>query len=71
VEISCRADGILIGGTSYPLDPDLRHEPHSHGNERDVWAAALIRSIDFGTEKVRRVAVRRVTLDIDFEESCD
>jgi hypothetical protein len=66
----------LIGGLSYVLDPTITH-PHRppHGNEhgRDECtqtAQALVDCLELGHEDVRRVRIRKITVDIEFEESC-
>ncbi|MFJ9417732.1 hypothetical protein ACIRPT_26730 [Streptomyces sp. NPDC101227] len=67
------ADGILVGGMSYQLDPDLASEP-GHRDRRAEFerrAETLVERLDFSQQRVRRVAVRRVTLDLELEDPDD
>jgi len=66
----------LIGGLSYVLDPAITH-PHRRpdGNEhgRDECsrtAQALVDCLELRHEDVRRVRIRKITVDIEFEEDC-
>ncbi|MEA2265312.1 MAG: zinc metalloprotease ZmpB, partial [Solirubrobacteraceae bacterium] len=69
------AGGIIVGGMSYELDPKLTHpQDHDHDHEPGddclQSAAELVRCLDLESRRVRRTVIRRVTLDIDFEEPC-
>ena len=75
VHVLGRADGIVVGGMSYELDPDQLHPPCRHGGGHDCTGAAEtlldcldLGCIDRGGAKVRRVRIRRITVDIDLEE---
>jgi len=64
----------LIGGLSYVLDPDItqpNRPAHGNGHERDECAStaqALVECLSLRHEDVRRIRVRRINLDIEFEE---
>jgi hypothetical protein len=67
------ADGILVGGMSYELDPKLK--PFQPGDtlpedkcKKNV--EAFLGCIELPTEKVRRVRIRKVNVDIEFEDGC-
>jgi hypothetical protein len=62
------AGGILVGGMSYELDPNLK--PPRAGEECKDIAEALLKCIELPREKVRRVRIRKVNVDIEFEEEC-
>jgi hypothetical protein len=71
------AGGIIVGGMSYELDPKLTHpQDHDHDHDHEPGddclhsAAELVRCLDLESRRVRRTVIRRVTLDIDFEEPC-
>jgi hypothetical protein len=66
----------LIGGLSYVLDPTITH-PHrppdgnEHGRDECTRSAqALVDCLELRHEDVRRVRIRKITVDIEFEESC-
>jgi zinc metalloprotease ZmpB len=66
----------LIGGMSYVLDPTITHPhrpPNENGHGRDECsrtAQALVDCLELGHEDVRRVRIRKITVDIEFNESC-
>lgn len=81
VVVSVRADGILLGGMSYRLDPE-RKEPlpqdddhdHDHGDcgcgsDKCKGAAkGLLRCLDLPGDSVSRVRLRRVGVDIELDD---
>lgn len=67
------AGGILVGGMSYELDPNLKElEPDGpeHGSECNKVAEVLLKCVELPREKVRRVRIRKVNVDIEFESEC-
>jgi hypothetical protein len=67
------ASGILVGGMSYELDPNLKppHPGEHHpGSECNKTAETLIRCIELPYEKVHKVRIRKVNVDIEFEGEC-
>ncbi len=77
VVVAVHADGILIGGMTYRLDPD-RAEPmpqdHAddcgHDGKRDCIGPAerLLRCLDLPDDNVGKVRVRRIGIDIDMND---
>jgi hypothetical protein len=72
IHLSGHADGILVGGMSYELDPALKPPQlggPTHGECTDM-AEALLKCVEIPREKVRRVRIRKVNVDIEFEDEC-
>jgi hypothetical protein len=69
------AGGILVGGMSYTLDPTVK-PPHGGGTggECEKIATSLLNCldscIDTKHEKVRRVRIRKINIDIELDEGC-
>ncbi len=64
------ANGILVGGMSYELDPKLKApglDALSYRSKGSEVAEALLKGVELPYEKVRRVLIRKVNLDIEFE----
>ncbi len=64
------ADGILLGGMSYELDPNLK-EPTptiSENKECKEVAKELLDCLNLKTTKIKKVRIRKVTLDIEFDD---
>jgi hypothetical protein len=92
IRVVARADGILIGGMSYELDPKLDRPQRPHGHDKPVpgepchihdahsgcrtddhvddLAESLLRHLQRRNQRVREVSIRRVILDLEFED-CD
>ncbi|HSE68115.1 MAG TPA: hypothetical protein VLB12_14100, partial [Gemmatimonadales bacterium] len=67
------AGGILVGGLSYELDPQLKpREPDRGGRRRECnkLAELLLGCIDLPHERVRGVRIRKVNVDIELEGEC-
>jgi hypothetical protein len=71
------ADGILIGGMSYRLDPtsaEALPQPHGPGHGSDCDDACgdvaedLLRCLNLPGHKVDRVKVRRIGVDINIDD---
>lgn len=75
IEIELLADGILIGGMSYHIDPELKQvsggkKPKDHpcqGPGQDLLDCLQVS----GGRKVKKVCVRKVSLDIELDGDCD
>jgi hypothetical protein len=90
IRVAARADGILVGGMSYEMDPKLKHpqrtghnpgpgEPgHEHDehcgcgrDERvDESAETLLRYLKGRRQRIREVEIRKVIVEIEFDD-CD
>jgi hypothetical protein len=67
------AGGILVGGMSYEVDPNLK-PPVPEGKPSDKCSAiaeTLLNCIEIPHKKVRRVSVHKVNVDIELESDCD
>jgi hypothetical protein len=77
VRIELLADGAMVGGMTYRLDPDLalpfnRRDRVPRGKRCIGPAKKLLDCLKIPSENVKRVNVRSVQLDIDFEkDDCD
>ena len=70
IKVAGYAGGILVGGLSYVLDPSKKppHEKKPHRPEEcRRTAEALLDCLDL-PEDVNRVRIRKVTVDIEFED---
>jgi hypothetical protein len=76
IQVVGYAGGILVGGLSYVLDPAIKHPrrpPHKTNRERDECAKRaerLIDCLDLEPQDVSRVRIRKVTVDIEFDDDC-
>jgi len=71
------ANSIPIGGMHYSIDPKLKAPPretaghHDPDDECKIDEAALLDCLLPPKGKVKSLRVRRITVDIDFEDKCD
>jgi len=75
LDIQTLADGILVGGMSYELDPVLREAPPQYPTGapsacRDR-ARELLDCLDLPVDRVRCVRIRKITVDIELGDDCD
>lgn len=79
IQITGHADGILVGGMSYLLDPKLVHSPQDQPENPKSQhatdpcsknASELLRCIESQHHVVRKVVMRKINVDIDFEDDC-
>jgi len=64
IELTVKQDGIVVGGMTYYVDPSLRPS-----REKCVEIAGdLLKCLCMPFAKVKAVRIRRVSLDIDFED---
>lgn len=77
IHLETYANGILVGGMSYQLDPDLKTAPSQFPDGKDMpercsgKAKDLLNCLDLPVDKVRSVRVRKITVEIEVEEKCD
>lgn len=73
IVVTATADGAIIGGMVYRLDPDLAF-PHNErlGGGRGIEcrdkAQALLECLDVGDAKVKCVRIRKVAVDIEMDD---
>lgn len=76
IEVEVLGDGMLIGGMSYGIDPNLKAPPRETapgktGGECRDEAAKLLDCLDVPHGNVKRVRVSRVVIDVDLDKDCD
>ena len=68
--------GILVGGMTYTLDPTVKPSSGGHGGEdqcgkiAESLLACLDTCIDTKREKVKRVRIRKINIDIEIDDGC-
>jgi zinc metalloprotease ZmpB len=80
IHITAKANGIVIGGMVYQVDPSVK-EPTGQGGKQLVNTQALLEytnlnaTIDevlpqgeFNGRKIKKITIKRINLDLDFEE---
>jgi hypothetical protein len=75
IEFETYADGILVGGMTYPLNPHLK-EPLPQPGKGEAKPCAdvekeLMDCLKLRHGGVKSVKIRRITVDINFEDDCD
>lgn len=71
------ADGILVGGMSYELDPGLKVAPPQFPTRPKLPEACtdkakeLLGCLELPVDKVKSVRVRKITVDIEIEDERD
>ena len=75
IQVTGYADGILLGGMAYELDPSLKRPgPTKPGKgvskEREGAAKELLDLFSLDDERIKRVRLRKVVVEIDFEDDC-
>lgn len=75
VQVRGLAGGVLVGGLSYVLDPKLIHPTRPPRKKKRLvdecarTAEALVDCLEL-PEEVSRVHVRKITVDIEFDDDC-
>jgi zinc metalloprotease ZmpB len=66
------AGGILVGGMSYQVDPNLKSPKGDGGHHHECGSIGeeLLKCVDVAGKKVRRVRVRKVNVDIEIDDDC-
>jgi hypothetical protein len=69
------ANGILLGGMAYELDPSLKRPGSTKpgkafSKERECAAKELLDLFSLDHERIKRVRLRKVVVEIDFEDDC-
>ena len=74
IVIYANADGNLIGGMTYNVDPDMKHPSNYHEPKEEDCGNSIKGLAEDGRslwQNVKSVKVKRITLDIDFRTDCD
>jgi hypothetical protein len=79
IEVHAYVDGILTGGMTYQLDPRMKEPAKEHpvtadptpGGACGATAKGLLSCVDLGSLDVKKVRVRKVTVDIEMKDDCD
>ncbi len=75
ITVSLLANGLLLGGMSYYVDPDLSAPSGGRqptGKDCDTVAQDLLGCLKVtGNKKVKKVCVKKVSLDIELDNDCD
>lgn len=72
IDLTVYANDTLIGGMTYRLDPDIR-QPYNVAQAPDCAerAQALLDCLQIKGQKVKKVCVKKVTLDVTLGNDCD
>jgi hypothetical protein len=75
IHVTGYANGILLGGMAYELDPTMkRAESTKPGmgilKEQEGAAKELLKLFSLSDERIKRVRLRKVVVEIDFEDDC-
>ena len=74
IVVSLLGNGILLGGMTYRIDPDLAKPSGGKREPGDKCNAAASRLLDClkvtGDAKVKKVCVKKVTVDIELDNDC-
>ena len=71
IAVTLLADGMVLGGMTYRLDPSLKAPPRP-GDRPDCRGRArdLLRCLDIPDAKVRDVHVTKVSIDVCMDDDC-
>jgi len=74
INVSLLANGMLLGGMSYHVDPDLKKPSGGKlptGKDCDTAAQKLLDCLKLsGSKKVKKVCVKKVSLDVELDNDC-
>jgi hypothetical protein len=73
VRVTLYGDGMVIGGMTYLLDPSIIKSTRTLPSPRDCTgtAAALLDCLKIPGQKVKKVCVKKVSVDIELKNDCD
>lgn len=73
VRVTVHGDGVVIGGMTYTLDPDINKPTRTVPGSHDCAGAAgaLLDCLKLPGYKVKKVCVKKVSLDIELKNDCD
>lgn len=74
INVNLHANGILLGGMSYYIDPDLKKPSggkNLSGDDCDGAAQKFLDCLNIsGSKKVKKVCVKKVSVDIELDNDC-
>jgi hypothetical protein len=74
INVSLSANGILLGGMSYYVDPSLTRPSggkQAGGKDCDVAAVKLLDCLNLsGGKKIKKVCVKKVSVDLELDNDC-
>jgi zinc metalloprotease ZmpB len=72
ISVTLLADGMVLGGMKYHLDPSLKEPPRGLKDGRDCRNPArdLLKCLDIPGKKVRDVHVTKVSIDVCMDDDC-
>jgi hypothetical protein len=72
IAIQLLADGIILGGMTYRLDPSLKEPPaRADGRACRDRAGDLLRCLGVPADKVRDVHVTKVSFEVCMGDRCE
>jgi hypothetical protein len=73
VRVFLYGDGMILGGMTYQLNPDIAKPTRTPPVGRDCTgpAGALLDCLHLPGQKVKKVCVKKVSLDIELKNDCD
>lgn len=74
IMVSLYGDGVLLGGMTYRIDPDMKAPTidgqGGNGSKCKDKATELLDCLNLGGGKVKNVCVKKVSLDIEMDNNC-
>ncbi len=76
IDVITVADGVLMGGMTYSIDPHLKHPPRQRAEDCkddehvEHKGQQLIDCFDFSKEKVKSVRVKKIIVEIELKDDC-
>jgi hypothetical protein len=70
IAVAATADGIVIGGMSYLVDPDMKRSNVDNRGSADVGQRDVVTELlkCVKVEKTEKIRIRRISVDIDFDD---
>ncbi len=73
IRVELYGDGALFGGMTYRIDPNMKEPVNFPGKVSDSCndkAQDLLDCLDLGAQKVKKICVKKVSLDIELDNDC-
>lgn len=75
IRVLIYANNTLMGGMTYQLDPNISEPFNIPGGQPNIDcrenAQELLKCLKIGNKKVKKVCVKKVTLDVELDNDCD